>query len=428
MQCDIGQDPVQVRKNKIILFGIFALTRLVYLLSQSRAWIGQGWEYEELANNFLKTGRYVYFYSWNPTRELPTAIEPPGLAFILVFIKKYFYNHTFLILASLHFGIALISFWLFLQICDSFLSSKATQLAGILYILDINLWSPLRWVNETLYSVFFITLMLYTTLNLIKKPSIRSGIALGISFGAALWFRSSFELYFLFFIGWLLYIRYREGQNRMSFAVIVSVVISCAAVISPWTLRNYQTFKTFILVQNTMGLNLWQGWNPTSVGALYQMDGTPMIMEPWLISKLQACASEPQINDTLKEAAFGYAGENPARWIKQRLLGFLFFWHEQTFWAPHSPFRTKQAFILGVANLFLLLFLLLSVPNAWRAGGTLRIILMLMAMQSAIYTLIHADIGNRYRIQIDPLILIVIASYFSTFLPNQELKAAVARQ
>jgi len=396
-------------KSLWVYFSVFLITRIVYLLVQPHNWMNQGWEYEELANNLLRSGKFIYYYSWNPSLGLPSAIEPPGLVIILVLAKKYFYAHLFGALATLHLGLAAISYWLFLKICSAILPARATRWAALLYIVDVNLCSPLRWVNETLYSLFFITLFLYLTLRIIEKPSPIRALGLGLSFGLGLYFRATFTAFLLFSLAWLWFIRHKEGKSRMPLSILATIGVSAALAISPWTYRNYKLFGRFIPVQQTMGLNLWQGWNPTSVGGLYQGNGDPMVMEPSLVKTLQACVSETEVDTALRESAYRYARENPTRWIKQRVGSFLFFWHEQTFWAPHSPFRTRQSFILGIANLFLIFFFVISIPAAWSAGGTLRVLLFMMAMQCAIYTLVHADIGNRYRIQIDPLILIVVA-------------------
>ena len=153
------------------------------------------------------------------------------------------------------------------------------------------------------------------------------------------------------------------------------------------------------------------GWNPQAGGSEYQLNGDPMEKDPALLKRLEACGTETEINSILTHEAIGYVRAHPLRWLYQRLYSFLFFWHEHTFWAPHSPFRTRKARILGWLNLLFVLLFFVSVPTAWKDGGFLRTVLMFLFFNCLIYTMTHADIGNRFRVQIDPLMLMIVGNY-----------------
>ncbi len=209
--------------------------------------------------------------------------------------------------------------------------------------------------------------------------------------------------------GYLLYLLWKEGSLKMPPKTIAAMVACFVLVLSPWTIRNYVVFRKFIPVAQYLGINLWNGWAPEAGGSEYQLNGDPVVMEPGLLQKARAVRNETELNDILTKAAIGYAKENPVRWMRQRCFAFLFFWHEHTFWAPHSPFRTRKSQILAIYNLGLLALFILSIGPAWKQGEFLRLLLILMFVHSMIYTFVHADIGNRYRMQIEPLILLIFS-------------------
>ena len=151
------------------------------------------------------------------------------------------------------------------------------------------------------------------------------------------------------------------------------------------------------------------GWAPDAGGSEYAIGGKPLQMEPALEREVRAATSEAEIDRIMTQASFRYARENPRRWVHQRIRSFVFFWHEHNFWAPYSPFRTPLWRIIGYLNLIFVGFFFYMVFYAVRGRGPILLILSILALHSLIYTMIHADIGSRYRYQIEPLMLVVIA-------------------
>jgi len=396
-------------KEKRLLFCIFLGSRILYMLTQPRAWLSQDWEYGIVANNFLQTGSFLMQYYFHD-QPIPTAFEPPGLIFILIFFKTFFMpSGYFWAWTILNLTVTTVTFMLFLKIGESLLDKTALRWAAVLYILDVNLCSPLRWINETLYTEFFIVLLVFGLIRWWTFPSIFNEILLGVWMGLGAYFRPTILAYLPLSMVILLYLRRKNLRLPLAVRSVALPLFIMCLVLLPWTVRNYKVFHRIIPVSQYLGYNLWHGWNPQSGGTEYQLNGDPMTIEPWLMDRLKQARTEPEINDEFMKASFYYLRQNPLRWMGQRVLSFLFFWHEHTFWAPHSPFRTRKAFILGVCNLFFLVVFFWSVIPAWKAGGLWRLILLLIAFHSLIYTVIHADIGNRYRLQIEPLLLLPMA-------------------
>jgi hypothetical protein len=387
-----------------LLLALFIGLRVIYMYTQSRDWVHAGWEHDSLSDNYLATGTMQMSYFGGPL--FPSAGEAPGVAFVLIGLKKYFKDHYFLAMSVVHLVVATCTFWLFVHFAFQLLPEKAATWAAALFIVDINLFSVTRWVNETLYTEFFFVLCVYAFWLMWRSPSTRHALLLGISLGFAALFRPTFLLVCALMLG-VLFVEHIRSKT-VTLKSIALVLVCVGVVLAPWAYRNYRTFHKFIPVAQYLGINLWNGWAPDSGGSMYRLNGDPVVMEPWLLEKAKAATSETELDQLLISAAIGYAKENPLRWVKQRFYAFAFFWHEHTFWAPNSPFRTKKAQVLAIYNLILLFAFVMSIGPAWKAGPFMRMMLGLMFVHSMIYTFIHADIGNRYRLQIEPLLLLVL--------------------
>ncbi|OGR90231.1 MAG: hypothetical protein A2992_07920 [Elusimicrobia bacterium RIFCSPLOWO2_01_FULL_59_12] len=385
------------------------LTRLTYMFTQPRGWIYQDWEYGEFANRFLQTGALAWHYPWIP-QPIPSAMVPPGLIFILVFLKKFLSQHYFVAWALVQFVVAGGTWAFFWATCRQILSPRALWLAGLLFIFDVNLYSPMRWVNETPFSMLFMMMFVFTLVEWDRQPSIRTASAIGAILGLGGLFHSTFSGQIPVALGWILWRSRFNGTGwRKGRFHGMALLIAWIVILTPWTVRNFRTFHRFIPTDLHLGRGLWVGWNAQSCGSIYKLDGSPMDYEPDLVQRLEKLKTEPEIDAELMRTAFDHALSNPRRWIKQRVFCFLFFWHEHTFWAPNSPFRTRKAFVLGLYNLFLIAVFFPCAIVAWRGGGpSLRLILVVIGLLCLLHTLTLADIGNRYRMPLEPLLVIVM--------------------
>jgi hypothetical protein len=390
---------------------LFLMVRIAYMLIQSHAWVYQQFEHGEMADWFLKTG---HFYLLRLGILFDSAEQPPGLIFITLFFKKYMSLHFFVALATFHVAIATLSFLVYRKLSQKLLAPGAVMLASALYIFDPNLLSITRWFNETLYTSFFITVLIYLV-SVTKEMTVGKSVSLGLCLGFGMLFRTTFEVYALFAIGWMVHQKFSS-----KFLAVVILTFSC--VIAPWAIRNYRVLHRFIPVSQDMGDCLFEGWSPDAVGAMQKLDGESLVYEPSLEAKLRACRSESEFDKILVSYSVHCAIENPLRWLKQRCLGCLFFWSEQSMWAPKSPFHNRQDIIIGIINLLIVAIFFWSVPSAWREGEAFKLILLFILVHSMIYTLIHADVGNRYRLQIEPLLLIIISNRFGRYFKGAHNK------
>jgi 4-amino-4-deoxy-L-arabinose transferase-like glycosyltransferase len=276
---------------------------------------------------------------------------------------------------------------------------------------------PVAWVNETIYTMFFLLLSVHMTMLLVEQPTMKAAAGLGVAMGLGALFRSTLLPQFGLSAAWIIWSHLRD-KRPLPLKHVATATVVFLLVLAPWTIRNYRVFGKIIPVSQNLGVNLWCGWNPHASGSECLMDGGRMLHEPALMKQLQAATSEPEIDRLYKQSAFDAASADPSRWLKQRLFSFLFFWHEHSFWAPKSPFHTLGWRLIGLLNLPFLALFFVGVAGVIRKNGLMRYVLLVMSGHCLIHTLIHAGIGSRFRYQIEPLMLIVIATFLVSRWPS----------
>lgn len=384
------------------------LSRALYMALKFDTLTRGGAEYEDLANIYLQTGS-INFPHFG--KLLPSAHMPPGLVFLIIFLKKFFLPYYHVIIFALHLGLALLCLWLLLKLCEKCFGTNIARLSGALYVLDINLLIPTAWINETIYTMTLILLATLFMAKTMETPSYRNAANLGAIMGLGALFRSTLLLHFGTAFLWLYWTLKKKPAHANPFFVPLVMGVFFFLVLSPWVIRNYLVFKKIIPVSQNLGLNLHQGWSPNSCGSEYQCDGSKVAMDPVVEERLKQADSELEMNRILVHTCLNYAREDPARWVKQRILSFLFFWHEHNFWSPKNPFYTLPWRTIGFLNIFFLLLFVVSLIHCLNKKGIVRYILLILLTHSGIHTLIHANIGSRFRYQIEPLMLILIALF-----------------
>jgi 4-amino-4-deoxy-L-arabinose transferase-like glycosyltransferase len=112
-------------------------------------------------------------------------------------------------------------------------------------------------MTETLF-LFFSALSTYCFIRLFKKRSTAGIIALSLSFGAAVLTRSTVVACAPFILFW--FWTQRAWKHTALFLVLL------AAILIPWTVRNYRIYHAFIPTMANFGYNLYTGNQLTGTG------------------------------------------------------------------------------------------------------------------------------------------------------------------
>ena len=192
-------------------------------------------------------------------------------------------------------------------------------------------------------------------------------------------------------------------------SLLAAIVTCCAlaAVTAPWAVRNALVLDRFALASSLGGrggLTLWIGNNPNATGILVK--DRAYLRETG--SKLFPAEDYPHPLDranAYNADAVKFIRENPGRFTRLCAVKFVQLWKV---YSPRVPLVQSLATIasFGVALPF---FLIQAVRRGWRRSPEL-LMLLLIASQTALHMVFTANM--RYRIPIEPLVLVMAAAGF----------------
>lgn len=186
----------------------------------------------------------------------------------------------------------------------------------------------------------------------------------------------------------------RAQQDKRSIGGVVLASIIFVACISPWLVRNYQTFGQFSFIRDNFGAELRLG---NGNGA----DGTWMeylhpTQDMYALRQYQSMGELGYIAMRRREAV-DYIKSDYLRFAGLSVKRFIYFW-------AGAPKATQPPWMSDVKNS---LFLASSILMFWGLGRAMRrrkpgasLLLWLMLLYPAIYYIVFAS--PRYRVPIEP--------------------------
>lgn len=112
-------------------------------------------------------------------------------------------------------------------------------------------------MTEGLY-LMAVVMALLLTLNLAEQPTLRRWLGWGLAMGLAILMRQVFMPIAALF---LVYVLFRIGRRVRLFHVLAAGAV-VAALILPWTVRNYLVFDRFLLLNSQAGQVFWNANHP----------------------------------------------------------------------------------------------------------------------------------------------------------------------
>ena len=258
---------------------------------------------------------------------------------------------------------------------------------------------------DTSLSALLVTTALWATLRLAESARARDWAVYGLLWGLILMTNAAVLSLLPFFLGWAAWRLDRKSSTApRNTALACAVVVLCCL---PWTIRNYEVFRSFIPLRSTLGLQLAVGNNP---------DAKPI----WL-------GEHHPINDNAERQAYiqmgeiaymaaksheaiGYIVTHPAHEARLIAGRFVMLWAGGSLHPLGDLFGKNAAWPRSV-----LLF------NLCVAAGTLAAIVLLFRARS-IYAVPLAAVAvvfpiayyvtlalPRYRHPIDPTLMLLLA-------------------
>ncbi len=371
-----------------------------------------GWEMGRIAVS-LASGHGFSSPFGPPTG--PTAWEPPLYPYLTagVFLLFGIYSKAsaFVLLVLNSTFSALTCLPIFL-IAKRMFSEKVAVWSAWSWALLPNV---MFWCTRAVWETSLSALLLATALWLALKLEDRDGWLAWLEFGVV-WgliaLNGTSLLSFLPAAGlWAWYRRAKLGKSSLAGVVLASLVFF--ACITPWLVRNYQTFGKFIFIRDNFGAELRLG---NGNGA----DGTLMLyLDPphdsYAMHQFQTMGELNYIA-MRKQQAVSYIKADYRRFAVLSVKRFICFWA--------GPPRVTAPAWVGMAKDSL--FLATSVLMFWGLGRALRqrrpgawLLFWLVLFYPAIYYFVYAI--PRYRHAIEPEIAIL-----SVFLLTEAGKKSMA--
>jgi 4-amino-4-deoxy-L-arabinose transferase-like glycosyltransferase len=366
------------RKILLILFFTGFLIRLVFILTlENRFYFDDEFEYYRMVENFL-AGRGLI------AGEGIKGFRPPLYPLFLGFLYFLKFNLTAIRIVQ-----CIISAF---TVCFIYLAGKN------LFSLRIGLWSGLIasvypffifyngfLLTETLF-VFLtvITVYFFVTVSNKTLSSAKTGIFLGLS-GLC---RPTMQMYLPIS---LLHIIAEKSGFYVRMKKIILITVFFIATISPWVIRNYVVFNTFVPGTTMGGWVFWEGNNPYSVGG-------PCRYFPENIGQVE----EIKRDNVLFQKTIEVIKENPSRFVWLLQNKFKRFWNV----VPNASEFTKPLYraisvmSFGIMMPFFVLGFLLSVRD--RKAQYIHSLIVFFTIFHMIFL---ASI--RYRIPLEPFYIIL---------------------
>ena len=379
----------------IALFVRFAWIFLghTYRFKSTNDHFGFGWEMGRIAAS-LAAGRGFS----NPFGDStgPTAWEPPLYPYLIYGVFAVFGIYTkasAIVLLAFNSVCSALTCVPIFRIARRIFSEKAAVGAAWAWALlpNVIFWCT-RWIWETSLSA----LLLATIFWLALKLEDREGWLPWAEFGA-LWaiaaLNSTSLLSFLPAAGlWVWYRRAKVGKRSLPGVILASLVF--VGSISPWLVRNYQTFGKFIFIRGNFGAELRLGNGPGADGTwmeyLHPSQDTYAMRQYETMGELAYIAMR-------KQQAVDYIKADYVRFVGLCVKRFVYYW-------AGPPKATQPPWMNEFKNS---LFLASSILTFWGLGRALRmriqgawLLFWLILLMPAVYYIVFP--APRYRQPVEP--------------------------
>lgn len=387
-----------------ILLGLAFGIRLAALIATDRLVRPEEWEYEQMAMNLLSGHGLVYHVLGVEYKSFTGPIYPALCA--AVYAVTY-HSQTVLVLLQAFLSSAIAV--LVAKIGWDLFGPLAAWSSGLLTALHPGLVIYTTKLHALTLDAFLFTALAGAILRLRQQPSSRPWrVCTGVVLGLSVLSRPTILLFVPFLVFWFMS---NPSMNRMKTLRMIAAVLAIgAAVVGPWTYRNYRIHHRFVLVQSTAGLSFWKGNNPYATGGNLDAQGRSILelTPPSFQEQMASASDELEQEHFFWREGWQYVLQHPADSI--RLLGkkWIAFW----WFSPQSgqKYPTWQMTVYQWWYAFALIFALVglwgglthSSPAMREAVGLLVLLCLAIALAQSLFY-----VEGRHRWAIEPLLLVL---------------------
>jgi 4-amino-4-deoxy-L-arabinose transferase-like glycosyltransferase len=368
----------------LFLFALFVRLAVLAVTYQDKAYV-QYFEDVGIAINLFEGRGYVLNFTMMgqavPLR--PTAAKPPVYPFLVFLVFFAFGLKNFVALFMVHALLAASTCTLVYFTLARFSHYRAVIASVAFAVYPPFVYHSVAVPESTTLTLFLISLFCYGLLNLNSTFGESRWILISVVSGL-LALTEPVTLPFLFLA--VCYVAYVTSAKKIPREMMIAAVIFFATL-APWILRNYLTFKEFVLIKSSFGASLKD--------SMYR-SGMKLPKETYatLVKQVQGM-DELNEDNAVKKAMLSWIRDNPIAYLRLLPKNFLHFWWE----IDRYKNERSMSYVLG-RKLPYILLLVFSIPSMLVALSRLGknpegrenifddLMIILIVTYTAVYTLI----------------------------------------
>ncbi len=374
------------------------------------------WEYDDLARNVVSGHGYTIEHLGTVYR----AFALPGYTAILVALYALF-GISAIPVGILQAVLGGILTWAVHDIAvRGRLGRPVALVAALLAATHPGLLIYSAKIHALNFDAILASLLVLVLLEIGQRPSVRSGIALGLAAAAATLERPT---YVPIVISGLAYVALIHGRVRVAAAHAAFAAMIVALAVLPWVVRNNVEVGQPVLT-TTGGEVLWRGNNPAASGGAVTAAGVPILDAAPTFRDAIWGKPETEQNDAFFAAAATYMSADPLATVGRTIAKLEMFW----WFGPTTGTLYPATWLPVYAAYYLVMVGCAAVGAFWivRRGNVAVAfhVMMLSLFVSAQQALTYVE--GRHRWGIEPLIGVLAAAGIVAVLERAQSRAGSA--
>jgi hypothetical protein len=253
-----------------------------------------------------------------------------------------------------------------------------------------------------------------------QGPLAREVVWLGVAMGLATLFRQSILPWLVVMFAWLLWLGYRQGALRRATGAVFGSSLILALFILPFTIRNFQVYGDFLLLNSNTGFAMYSAQHPMHGTSFREFEAAPL--PPELVRQ---SLNEAQWDRELLSRGIGFVLADPGRYLLlslSRVRDYFEFWPTADSTLLHNVGRVGS---FGLMLPFMVYGLWVDIRSQVRASGATAPRRSLLSRMGAVlasdsgllylfiafYSLLHILTWAfpRYRLPVDAVLIVFAA-------------------
>lgn len=407
-----GKNPASTRRYVVAVLALAFVARLGVMVALE-GWKFEsdrfyGWEEGEIAFaladgqgfSWPATGRAVGPRGQMEIRDDPeptswkAPIQPLIIAAAFVLFGPYS-DQAAIAIELFQIGLSMLTCYFLIRLGRRLYNDWVGLLAAAIFALyPASIHFSVQKVEYAPLLTFLGVVLIDRTLALSDRPSIGGAASVGVISGLALLVNPVILVFYPFGLVWFVATGGRMWTKRLAHGT--AILACCAAVLTPWVVRNYIVFDKLVFIRSNFSRELALGTYALDVGALarendelFQDDTQPF------------AGDEAEVNEFFTQTAIKFLTERPFEFVRATVR------RAATFWTHLGGASGVEALAVGAAYYSMLL---LGIAGAWRSRKmrAAQLLLIYCLTMPIPFYLTWPNLG-RFRFPIEP-ILILLAS------------------